>query len=434
MKKLLFLFVLSLSLYSFSLNLNFNIGLTYNSTITDDIEFNLYHKTKKFDFVIDISFLNDNKYIFHEKNFYFGHYFLNNNDYIAYKNNNIKITAGIKDLEDEVDSPYSLFFSSKNISKPIFELDYNDELFFFKSRWIQLNKNSSQGYKDRGLDYKVYGIKLNDFKVGFQNIVLYDNRDFDYFYLFNPLPAYFTQEIRSSGNSMPWTENLNDNSIMGFFGSYNNKCLYSYLQILVDDFNMNRFFNPNGKQNPDKIAWSFGSVFSNDYGNFYFYNAGATKYTFNPYSSHSGYTLYPSDIYNDNHIIDYKDNYIGYYYGENSLSFLFGYKGNLNDYELSTSLEFVVSGSKSPNNPWGIISDNTVPTGTHFLDDSTLEKTFTYTSTISKKVFNTNLFLSFKYINTMNELKYDSTKKIFESIKGNDNTKFEISSYIKLQF
>lgn len=431
MKKFLFLITLFLSIISFSLNLNLNLGLTYTPTITNYAEIDLFHKTENFDFVVDISFANDNKYTFYETNYYFGYYFLNKNSYITYKNDNIKFTAGVKDLDDEVNSPYSLFFSSESISKPIFELDYKDKLFFFKSRWVQLNKNSYQSYPDRGLDYKVYGINLNNFKVGFQNVVVYDNRDFDYYYLFNPLPAYFTQEIRSIGNSMPWTENLNDNSIMGFFGSYSDKNLYSYLQILVDDFNMNRFYNPNAKQNPDKVAWSLGSIFKNTYGNFYFYNAGATKYTFNPLS-HSGYTLYPSDIYSSNKIIDYKDNYIGYLYGENALSFLFGYKGILNSLRLSTSLEFIVSGSKSPNNPWGV--DTSTPNGTHFLDESVLEKTFVYTSSISKKVLNSDLILSFKYINIMNGLVYNSTKKIFEPIQENDKTTFELSSYIRLQF
>lgn len=97
---------------------------------------------------------------------------------------------------------------------------------------------------------------MGDFRFGYQDAVVY-NREFDFYYLFNPLPVYFSQEIRSSSNTMPWAEEgKDDNSLMGFFIDYDKPTYYFYSQLLVDDLNTNRFFYPEKTQNPDKIAFS----------------------------------------------------------------------------------------------------------------------------------------------------------------------------------
>jgi hypothetical protein len=50
--------------------------------------------------------------------------------------------------------------------------------------------------------------------------------------------------------------------------------------------------------------------------------------------------------------LDYRDNYIGYLYGENNLAFLVDYKRSFPRLDFGASLEYVISGSKSPANPW----------------------------------------------------------------------------------
>ena len=67
------------------------------------------------------------------------------------------------------------------------------------------------------------------------------------------------------------------------------------------------------------------------------------------------------------------DNYIGYKYGENNLAFLFDYGNTFGPVDFYASLEYVVSGSKSPANPWH--EDTERGDYTLLLDDAVLEHT-----------------------------------------------------------
>lgn len=391
---------------------NFEIGFQgfYDfEEFNDRIGVKIYHLAPNFDFVADIGFYSDDKYSFYESDYYFDHYFLIENGYITFRsfNNNIKFSSGIKDLQDEINSPYSLFFSSEKISQPYLELGYEDEHMFYDTRWIQLTSPSNKHFTEpKSMNYKTYGLKFGDFRFGYQDAVVY-NREFDFFYLFNPLPVYFSQEIRASGNTMPWAEEgKNDNSLMGFFIDYDKPTYYFYSQILVDDLNTNRFFYPEEDQNPDKIAFSSGITFKTSAGNFGLHGALATQYTFEPGGGPS-YTVYPLNKYYDK-IINYKENYIGYKYGENAASILVDYLYTYNNrFDIYSSFETVFSGSKSPT------KDIAPVEGTNFLDDDTLEKSFIYTisANLYFKFFELNLSANLGKI--FNELIYDDTNDCF---------------------
>ena len=407
-KTILVMIILFLSVFSI-FAVNFEIGLQgfYDfEDFNDRVGVKIYHLAPNFDFVADIGFYSDEKYSFYESDYYLDHYFLIENGYITFRsfNNSIKFSSGIKDLQDEVNSPYSLFFSSERISQPYLEFGYEDEHMFYDTRWIQLVSSSNNYFDEpKSMNYKTYGLKFGDFRFGYQDAVVY-NREFDFFYLFNPLPVYFSQEIRASENIMPWAEkSKNDNSLMGFFIDYDKPTYYFYSQILVDDLNTNRFFYPEKDQNPDKIAFSSGITFKTSAGNFGLHGALATQYTFEPGGGPS-YTVYP-----DNKLINYKENYIGYKYGENAASvlvdYLYTYK---NRFDIYSSFETVFSGSKSP-------TKNIAPLveGTHFLDEDTLEKSFIYT-------ISANLYFKFFELNAsahvgkiFNELTYDDTNYCF---------------------
>ena len=62
---------------------------------------------------------------------------------LAWKRDKLTIQAGKLAMHDEIDSPYSLFLSSRGNSVPGLFFSYEDEQFFFNDRWAALNYNSA---------------------------------------------------------------------------------------------------------------------------------------------------------------------------------------------------------------------------------------------------------------------------------------------------
>ena len=138
----------------------------------------------------------------------------------------------------------------------------------------------------------------------------------------------------------------------------------------------------------NKWAWSVGGHWDLPFGRLGFYHAGATKYTFaateddKPY----GYTYYPAveyslddDMTDLEAVLDPQDNYLGYKYGENNLAFrleLSHLPRPLLGADFKAALEYVLSGSKSPANPWHEYAEPRTPASyTQMLDDPVLEHT-----------------------------------------------------------
>ncbi|MGY4687311.1 hypothetical protein [Petrotoga sp. DB-2] len=435
-KKTLFPTLTILLLFSlgFSINLELDFQGTYDNydeeTFTDRIGIKLYNYTPNFDITSGLAFYNDDKYYFYESDYYWDHYFLIENSYITLRNDDqtLELSGGIKQLKDEVNSPYSLFFSSNKIPLVNLDVGYEDEHFFFETMWVQLVSPNNKYFEDtsKAMNYKTYGLKFGNFRVGYQDALVY-NRAFDFFYFLNPMPAYFAQESRASGNDMPWSEKINDNSIMGFFFDYKDSNYYIYSQLLVDDFNTNRFFNPHDRQNPDKVAFSSGLNLTSNLGTFGVYGAFATQYTFQP-GGGPGYTIYPESIYyyyyyyynNDNEkimkIIEYTDNYIGYKYGENTVSLMVDYDYTYNNwFNLYSSFETVFSGSKSP-------TKKTAPEeGTYLLDEPLLEKRYVYTIATNFYFNNLEFNISADMGVIQNKLEFDKDEETFEPSSEDEN-------------
>ncbi|WP_103065707.1 MULTISPECIES: hypothetical protein [unclassified Petrotoga] len=421
------LMILLLFSLGFSINLELDFQGTYDNyeeTFTDRIGIKLYNYTSNFDITSELAFYNDDKYYFYESDYYWDHYFLIENSYITLRNDDqtLELSGGIKQLKDEVNSPYSLFLSSNNIPLVNLDVGYEDEHFFFETMWVQLvSENNTNFATPTAMNYKTYGLKFGNFRVGYQDVLVY-NRAFDFFYFLNPMPAYFAQEIRAIENRMPWWENINDNSIMGFFFDYKDPNYYIYSQLLVDDFNTNRFFNPEERQNPDKVAFSSGLNLASSLGTFGVYGAFATQYTFQP-GGGPGYTIYPESIYSyeKNNVvfeegIDFTDNYIGYKYGENTVSFLVDYDYTYNNwFNLYSSFETVFSGRKSP-------TENTAPDeGTYLLDDPLLEKRYVYTIATNFYFNNLEFNLSADMGVIQNKLEFNEVADTFEPSTEDEN-------------
>lgn len=336
-------------------------------------------------FVGGMSFRNDGKYGEVQSGFWLGFGAEFEEGGVLVDLSPFNLRAGRFPHADLVDSPYSLFVSSVELSAVLLEFSVTTPRLFYSSRWLELNRNSALGYPDRGANLRSYGISFEPFRFGFQDVVVYSGRTFDLEYLVNPLPGFFLQYITGSGG-VPWREAINDNSIMGFFLDYSRPELYAYGQILIDDLNTNAVLAPDSFQNPSKVAWSLGGRYALQSGTIGLYHAGATKYTFQAYGAGSpgsatdtkyGYVYYPDVTYpaggTDQTIVP-EENYIGYLHGENNIALLADYQTLIGPVAVKSTMELTVSGSKSPANPWHELNSfSEGGQGTRFLDDERLE-------------------------------------------------------------
>lgn len=324
---------------------------------------------------------NDRTYASSHDLYWNDHFFRIQNAGIGVRLGPLALRGGRFAHDDVLDAPYSLFVSSRDLHVPLAEISYSDGVFSYLSRWIGLTMYSALAYPNRGAVVKWYGLDLGAVSFGFQDAVVYTNRVFDFEYFVSPIPGFFTQYTQT-GVDAPWRRAGNDNSIMGFYGRYEARTLDVSAQVLIDDANSNFLFDPQGVANPFKMAWMLAAGLDTAAGRFSFDHAGATKYTFQPFGSPGylapyGYTYIPDTAYDvdgERRAIDYQDNAIGYLYGENNLAFRLSWSRPFSFGALSAFLEYRVSGSKSPANPWhDFLWYAEGGEGTRLLDEELLE-------------------------------------------------------------
>lgn len=418
MKKLfLIISITIISLITYGFDFSVQIDDNINNVKTyQGVTFKIYHNYEGFTFLGELNAYNDGKYKSSMGDTYYkGFYFYMKNGGIILDFDRYKFSFGRLQHYDIVDSPYSLFISSKGLPAVILDFNYEDDEFFYETRYIELNRESTLNYPDRGANLKAYGIKFGNFRLAYEESAVYVNTSFDIEYFVNVIPNFFVQYVNISYGK-PWTHGYNANSIMGFSLDYTDENKYFYGQILVDDINTNRVFAPDSYQNPDKIAWSLGGSIETEYGKFGLYNAGATKYTFQPSGNgqnlYYGYTYYPDVTYNydGEKVILPEENYIGYYNGENNIAFMGTYFNNVNGININGSFEYVISGSKSPANPWGeyaVWSEG--GQGTHFLDDKILENKYDFNLNVDYMLYGLKIYNGLNLRYTKNKLELVDT-------------------------
>lgn len=348
----------------------------------------LDYATKYFDLIAALSMYDNKKYGPTVANIPGGHlgsaYFIMDEGGIGTHFGPFSISAGRFRQYDVIDSPYSLFVNANGNSALSMKLDYEDDVFFYETRWIELNSNSNvqtdsfpNGFPDRGANLKVFGFKIAPgMRFGFQDAGLYTGRSFDSDYFFNPIPGYFIQYVKTVPGT-PWSTGGFESEKVGMFWDWKrDDGLSLNAQVLIDDFSVFGLLGtPN---NPWKLAWTFGGRKETKYGTFGLYQAGATKYTFQatkgnayPYS----YTYYPDTRFNWGSSLDpisIEDNSLGYKYGEDNLALLVDWTKPVAGCDLYASLEFLLAGTNSPNDPWDGLA--IYPGGTELLNDATIEK------------------------------------------------------------
>lgn len=316
----------------------------------------------------------------------------------------LDIYAGKLPIKDEIDSPYSLFVNGTSPSVMTGGYKYSSDRFSFSDRWIGLDRNVDSDlyhttvsgiYCDRGAVLKNYTYRAGNLRLGFQDATIFTGSYFDVDFFANPAPSFFVQYVLSA-SGRPNSRSGDQNSIMGFFGDYQGEGWRLYAQILVDDFNLNRFINPSAYQNPDKIAWSLGGDIELPLGKLGVYTAGATKYTFESVRDEFySYTLHAgSMIYSDEQFVSVplEDQMLGYVNGENNVAFKAIWTApSLWPTSVEGGLECVVSGSQAPTNPWHN-GESWSTLGTQLLNDSVLETKILLTAKVSHKIGHFTLF------------------------------------------
>ncbi len=423
-------------------------------SLYDEIRGAMDYRSPWFDLLIDWGMRNDGKYNAEEQ-YFGGRYFAMHDTRIDIHDpdDNFTITAGRGPHKDAVDSPYSVFINSTDIPAFHIEASYHNDFFFYTTRWVELNSNSMYQYLasevgdlffdgsldtswgagytgewlDKGANYKTFGINLEDWRIGFQDIVVYLDRSFDAEYFFNPMPQYFVQLINTAFGR-PWSQAGNAKSYMGFFADRTQYDNYFAVQLLMDDLNASFF--PGFDQSSaikTKIAWSLSGWKDFDFGRIGLFHGGATKYTFEAtYTAHHyemymddpGFIEIPYSIFpyeatyvpitqyttedGEEMAINYTDNYISYKYGENNIAFMMDYQNLFYrdtplEFGLYSSFEWVLNGSKSPSNPWHEYYSGTQIDEKIALLDGTVEHIFRLSTAIRKPV-GKNLILNLDLI------------------------------------
>jgi hypothetical protein len=330
-------------------------------------------------------------------------YYKLNEVYTRFKTETMDFTAGYLRSHGTVDTPYDVVINGNHIGSLGMDFNYRNGGFSYETRWISVNLNSAwtygsdygpiglgedghagQQWLDRGVNYRQFSYDWGKLRLGYEESAIY-LRTFDPLYFTAPVPCIFINSIYQASAANPWAENTNDNSMMGLFGEYKTDDLYLEAQFLIDDLNIPYFI----KYNEDKFAWSLGGYWDTSYGRFSFYHAGATEFTYE--STYGGndtanlyptqYTYYPLTSNSGSENLDITDNSIGFMYGENSLAFRLGYQNKImssfrGGLDLDVSVEYVLNGTKSPDNPWAKYeADYDIPFRIGlFNEDTTIEQ------------------------------------------------------------
>ncbi len=369
----------------------------------------------EFTLLADLYLANDGKYSPLESNqsggTFFDYYaFLNAGGLIWRPQQNLTFRAGRLEHRDQLDGPYSLFVSSVAPAALLMEIRYENDHFFYESRWVELNSRSamytaaypktdtdgdsndeSGPFPDRGANVKAYGLKYGRMRFGLQDAAVYTGRSFDYEYFISPLPQYFTQYVKGT-TGRPWTTDSNENDIIGAFWDwqYTDELMFE-AQYLLDDLNMHKLGV--GPYNPWKAAWALRTKLKTEYGTFSLSHAGAFKYTFGPTRDRKSecysYTYYPDSRFTiddpSDSEIAFEDLMFGYKNGENNIAFRLDWENEWRTLRLASYLEFMLSGAKSPTNAWHDDYWHDYEGG-RLLDDDELEKRIVLSLGASKAI------------------------------------------------
>jgi len=465
------------------LDFSFGFDTGFNKVFWVGMGLELDYIAGPFHLTSDIVFKNDQKYTPAEamipSGSLGGFYFFLNEGGIIIDKKPLLFQIGRFRNYDELDSPYTLYINSNGISANTLKFRWESAHFIYQTQWISLNWNNSSsspawneynmrkqeerdwlaenssgvpgvynpyldpasntstlnsyGFPDRGVNYKIFALKVNDWRLGFLDAAVYSGRPFDFEYLLSPIPMYFTQYFKATGGR-PWATEENDNCLMGLFWDVKKSNWDAYAQVLVDDFSLGflRFLYSGFSQNPWKAAWALGGRVQTPIGRFGFHHGGALKYTFEPIGTNGdgryrddaaatayGYNYYPETrYYNGSKVINLliEDTMVGYKYGENNLAFQADYQNKFWGFLFTSELELVLAGNNSPANPWhdydaraSMYKDGRY--GSQLFNDGQIEKRLEFRLNISRNFGPLSVYTAIALGGRFNKLELKAPKE-----------------------
>jgi len=278
-------------------------------------------------------------------------YWFWNEGYLFYQKENFITEIGLKQNSIGPGNIYKLFIDNNSgFSYPTinFIVLVGDGKIKLENLWGGLRLydgvKPTKSFNYRSISFS----PSKNFEIGYEESILYLDRYFDSFYFFAPLPMPAIQEAFHMGNA-PWYSNFDDNSLIGGWLKYSIKNTDIYIEILVDDINMNRFLRPSDPhQNPDKLAFLAGFSTKKGFFNIFFEVAGATAFTFQRTHDEIPYEY----VIFEGSDLPIENNMIGYKHGENNLATAVRLEYNKNKWFAQIDYEFLMHGTRDVEQPW----------------------------------------------------------------------------------
>ncbi len=360
--KIIQLGLLLLSLSAFSFVFTFDGWIEYDfAQPADETKYGVIIPVMGGIFKASGGFRRDNIVIPPYSDFLWNNYWFWDDGFFSYSNQFLEFEIGVKRHSIGPGRIYKLFVEEKGFSYPSvhFNVKGIEKYFRVETLWggIRLFEDGAKPAKAFNYRSLVFS-PIKGFEMAYEESVLYLYRSFDPYYYFVPIPVPGIQEFFHL--NAPWKSSYDDNSLIGGWIKYSKQNWEAYFELLIDDINMNRFLNPQGTQNPDKIAFLFGFSGSSGSVRVTYEIAGATAFTFQRTHAAKPYEY----VFFEGSNLPIEMNMIGYRHGENNIACGLRFEYNENPLYLCLELENVMHGTRTPDQPW---HGSSQPSGTHWL-------------------------------------------------------------------
>ena len=295
--------------------------------------------------------------------------------YIEWKDEKLDLKLGLQHFSAGRGDEYKLFlreevgsFNGLSISwNPVPWFSFNNQLVML--RFAPAGVSSLDGDENfaKGVYYRSYSLSpLDVLTVGFQEAILFIDRNFDPWYAFSIFPYTAVQEMRHMIGAS--RESINDNAMVGAYLDYDDGNLNAYVDFLLDDLNGNAFLRPDASPTVNKLAFDAGIEFGIGSMRLSVEGALASAYVFERTSASRPYEYSRGEGDVMAHYT-VEDNMLGYKYGENSGSVCLKVEHSSGVY---LKYEKVLLGERTPWLPWH--GEPTYQPGTSFFLDGIIER------------------------------------------------------------
>lgn len=358
-----------------SLGLDFKNDQVYRQDYYDRLELTVEIPVgERLNYVLDGSFAHDGLRKCGWEDALLDQYWDTRSGYLEWDGKNANLRLGLQPFSAGLGNKYKLFlrddicsFNGLEINwNPVPWFSFNDQLVLV--RFAPSSVSSTDGDENfaKNVYYRSYTFgPFKNFSLGFQEAILFIDRNFDPWYAFSLIPYTAVQELRHMVGA---EEEINDNAMVGAFIEYSRPEFRGYFDFLLDDLNGNAFLRPDASPTVNKLAFDLGMEMKFKDFKLSIEGAMSSAYVFERTSSDRPYEYSKGegDVMDD-YIVE--ENMLGYRYGENSASF---FAKAEHPSGIFIEFENVWLGNRTPWDPWH--GEETYEPGTSFLLGGVVEK------------------------------------------------------------